>query len=37
MFKKNIPIGLSLPMEVVYLIDEKRDEVSRSRYILRLI
>lgn len=35
--RKNIPWGLSLPKELIYLIDEERGDVSRSKYILRLL
>jgi metal-responsive CopG/Arc/MetJ family transcriptional regulator len=34
---KSIPIGISLPIELVKKIDQERHDVSRSRYILRLI
>ena len=33
----SIPIGISLPIELVKKIDKERHDVSRSRYILRLI
>jgi metal-responsive CopG/Arc/MetJ family transcriptional regulator len=33
----SIPIGISLPIELVMKIDKERHDVSRSRYILRLI
>ena len=33
----SIPIGISLPIELVKKIDRERHDVSRSRYILRLI
>lgn len=29
--------GLSIPIKVVEMIDEKRGDISRSRYVLRLI
>ncbi|HSF49947.1 MAG TPA: hypothetical protein VLA74_04225 [Nitrososphaeraceae archaeon] len=32
-----IPIGISLPSKIVDALDEKRKDVSRSRYILRLL
>jgi hypothetical protein len=32
-----IQIGISLPIELVKKIDKERHDVSRSRYILRLI
>ncbi len=37
MFNKNIPISLSLPIRVINMIDRERNDVSRSKYILRLI
>lgn len=37
MLNKNIPISLSLPMSVIKMIDRERSDISRSRYILRLI
>ncbi|MBA2267168.1 MAG: hypothetical protein H0W19_02360 [Nitrosopumilus sp.] len=37
MLDKNIPIGVSLRVELINLIDNKRGDISRSRYILRLI
>jgi metal-responsive CopG/Arc/MetJ family transcriptional regulator len=33
----SIPIGISLPIELIKKIDKERHDVSRSRYILRLI
>jgi len=33
----SIPIGISLPIDLVKKIDKERHDVSRSRYILRLI
>jgi metal-responsive CopG/Arc/MetJ family transcriptional regulator len=33
----SIPIGISLPIELVKKIDKERHDVSRSRYILRLV
>jgi hypothetical protein len=33
----SIPIGISLPIELVKKIDKERHDVPRSRYILRLI
>lgn len=32
-----IPIGISLPSKIVDAVDEKRKDVSRSRYILRIL
>jgi hypothetical protein len=34
---KNKNISLSLPMTVIDMIDQERSDISRSRYILRLI
>lgn len=36
-YKQYIPIGISLPKEIVNKIDELRKDVPRSRYILRLL
>lgn len=36
-FNKSISIGLSLPYYILDIIDKKRADISRSRYILRLI
>jgi metal-responsive CopG/Arc/MetJ family transcriptional regulator len=33
----SVPIGISLPIELIKKIDKERHDVSRSRYILRLI
>jgi metal-responsive CopG/Arc/MetJ family transcriptional regulator len=33
----SVPVGISLPIELVKKIDRERHDVSRSRYILRLI
>jgi metal-responsive CopG/Arc/MetJ family transcriptional regulator len=33
----SVPIGISLPIELVKKIDKERHDVPRSRYILRLI
>jgi metal-responsive CopG/Arc/MetJ family transcriptional regulator len=32
-----IPIGISLSEEMVYVIDEKRGDIPRSRYIQRAL
>ena len=32
-----IPIGISLPKKILTMIDTKRGDVARSRYVLRLI
>lgn len=37
MLSKNIPISVSLPLRVINMIDLERSDISRSRYILRLI
>ena len=34
---ENIPFGVSLPQELKSLIDKERGDVSRSKYIRRLI
>ena len=34
---KNIPFGISLPQELKNLIDKERGDISRSKYICRLI
>ena len=34
---KNIPFGISLTEELKNLIDKERGDISRSRYICRLI
>lgn len=36
-YKKYIPIGISLPTKIVEALDKKRKDVSRSRYILRIL
>ena len=36
-YKKYIPIGISLPTKIVEGLDKKRKDVSRSRYILRIL
>jgi hypothetical protein len=35
--RRYIPTGLSLPVEIVQRIEKDRGEVSRSRYLLRII
>lgn len=35
--KKNIPFGISLPPEIVDSIDFERGDVSRSRFLLRIL
>ena len=35
--KKSIPVGISLPKEILEKIDMERGDVSRSRYLLRKI
>lgn len=35
--KKNSPMGLSIPNELIQRIDSERGDVSRSRFLLRLI
>jgi hypothetical protein len=35
--KKHIPTGLSLPVEIAQRIERDRGEISRSRYLLRII
>lgn len=37
MIEESIPVGISLPKMVISKIDSERRDVSRSRYILRLI
>ena len=34
---KKIPFGVSLPQELKNLIDKERGDISRSKYICRLI
>jgi metal-responsive CopG/Arc/MetJ family transcriptional regulator len=36
-YSKYVQLGISLPKEIVDIIDEIRKDVPRSRYILRLI
>lgn len=35
--RKNASAGISLPYELMMRIDEERGDVSRSKYILRII
>jgi hypothetical protein len=35
--QKYIPIGISLPKEILTMIDTKRGDIARSRYLLRVI
>ena len=35
--KRNLSVGISLPEELIDLIDEDRGDISRSRYLLRTI
>jgi metal-responsive CopG/Arc/MetJ family transcriptional regulator len=35
--QRNVPIGISLPEDVVSTIDTKRGDVSRSKYLLRIL
>lgn len=35
--RKCVPIGISLPKELISKIDEERGEIPRSRYLLRLL
>jgi hypothetical protein len=37
MEEHQIPIGISLSKEIVYLIDEERGDIPRSRYIQRAL
>ncbi len=36
-YEKYIPIGISLPSKIVDAVDKKRNDVTRSRYILRIL
>ena len=36
-YEKYIPIGISLPNKIVDAVDKKRKDVTRSRYILRIL
>ena len=33
----SIPVGISLPKEIISKIDNEKRDVSRSRYILRIL
>ena len=35
--RKHIPTGLSLPVEIAQRIERDRGDISRSRYLLRMI
>ena len=35
--EKKVPIGISLPNEFIKEIDKDRKDISRSRYLLRLL
>ena len=35
--KNNAPFGFSLPKDLIELIDRERGDISRSKYVLRLI
>jgi hypothetical protein len=35
--RKNVSAGISLPHELMMKIDDDRGDVSRSKYILRII
>jgi hypothetical protein len=35
--RHSIPIGISLPKEIMSRIDTERGDISRSRFLLRLI
>jgi metal-responsive CopG/Arc/MetJ family transcriptional regulator len=35
--QRKVPIGISLPEELVSTIDTKRGDVSRSKYLLRIL
>lgn len=35
--RKNVPFGLSLPKELMKSIDEKRGDISRSKFVSRLL
>jgi hypothetical protein len=37
MISESIPIGISLPRKILHRIDLERKDISRSRYVLRLI
>jgi len=37
MTHESIPVGVSLPREIIHKIDLDRKDISRSRYLLRLI
>ena len=35
--RRNIPVGISLPAEMIERIDKERGDITRSRYVLRMI
>ena len=35
--RKHIPTGISLPNELIQKIDAERGDISRSRYLLRIL
>ena len=35
--QESIPVGISLPKEIMTKIDQDRGDISRSRYVLRLL
>jgi hypothetical protein len=35
--RQSVPIGISLPKKIMSDIDSKRGDISRSRFLLRLI
>jgi len=37
LMRHSIPIGISLPKEMMSRIDTERGDISRSRFLLRLI
>jgi hypothetical protein len=34
---KNIPVGISFPKKILKQIDKDREDVSRSRYLLKIV
>jgi metal-responsive CopG/Arc/MetJ family transcriptional regulator len=34
---KSIPVGISLPTELIQKMDEERGDIPRSKYLLRII
>jgi metal-responsive CopG/Arc/MetJ family transcriptional regulator len=35
--QNSVPVGISLPKDLIDKIDAKRQDVSRSRYVFRII